>query len=1383
MRRNRDSREDERNKNFEEVKKLMPLLLEEMRNGFTSKKGALIREFVLLPNKNVTFNSGSKKRFEYYSDEHEDLHNKVDILDNYGFVIDVTQDGSPIYRITEEFFELIQGYQPDDENLAKKNSKEILTDQGRVPDRHTAKHRRLKERVEQFLVSKGYNPNDFIEGVENWPDIVVENDENGNVLIVELRTSDTPDDFKKAKRILDGFQHADKTTPAFIAVWSDNDYGFEIYSASGIAEPIRISHDVFPRYNNSKKDDGKSDASGGESGGNNPTSGTPGNVTSKAPDDMNEIRKEFIGFLTGIKKWPFNYIQDFVVAGYIGKTGVVDLSIIKPDSGKIIAIIEFMSNAKPDILQKANSLVRFHRDSLNQPGILGYIVTPREKNVRHSFDIYEVSENVYPEFVTVEKFLSYLGPEGVTLGFDKKEEEIEHGSLQRIIGVLKSWQKSKKTHKDLDIVKQSLPPIEKTYDILCRSEGERGAKTKDVINWLGTAVKEGTGFYPAMLDALANPEVIADFEKWQEKQSVETPNEPDEFKIIELRRIFEKYLQENKGYIPNNFETYDDGEEQAVTRIIDIQNNETLVVIMFGLNDDISTAKRAWDHFIKMEYVDIAGYLVLPGESSLGEEFNILKFSEHANKYSHISIDAFPAYDELDPKTPDKKVNLFKFRGGVDIEGSQICDKIIDLVGDSNIGLYAEDVDESYANLRLSGLKRTDNVAVQIHKYGEYENQIALAVVGPMKGVKVSEPKLNDFIDKGKITGLSGYKRNIPGEKAWLNGNLPKKGTREKTTVYIIQGEIVTVPEQLNALGEILNLGVENIEKYSQKEPEKPKAESEFVSIGSGCHIRRNALPEERCLNVHSYANVLSTFFKKANGCGEFCFGLFGHWGRGKTFLMDMVKEELSKEKKNNYETIHFSAWKYRTTPEAWIHLYETFADHLTKSKNCFSILPYLIRAGLSRLGILPILFCVFIFGISLFPLIKLATGLSFFIISGVGLSAFFLFIRLFFGFRRAKSIFNQYVTLKRHGEKLGLQALIGKDLKSLIIGWIPSDFFKDKTFAWGVPYLISVLIIGLIVFPIKPENWPNWLVISNIPIWLSWTVFIIWLILSVSAMFFTFKWGRNTKQLLLVVDDLDRCRPEQMLEIMESLKLMLEDDEIHERVQVVMLVDEEMLRHAIHKKFEVFIKRNHTDCDADNSKANMEEALDRIVNEHIEKLFACYLRLPELSFDEVSEVTRKYLELHGSIEGAVGESSTLAATGSEDGVPENDNKKPLELDKQERPSHDKEITKKEPIAPKTKREVSVKDTVFEPYERGRLAFAIPAISQFDKSRKWGPRSIRALLFKYQLSRLLLMALGIEFTPKELIDGLNAAAANSPDRSNGQFGKSKDVRRVIDQVK
>jgi len=266
----------------------------------------------------------------------------------------------------------------------------------------------------------------------------------------------------------------------------------------------------------------------------------------------------------------------------------------------------------------------------------------------------------------------------------------------------------------------------------------------------------------------------------------------------------------------------------------------------------------------------------------------------------------------------------------------------------------------------------------------------------------------------------------------------------------------------------------------------------------------------------------------------------------------------------------------------------------------------------------------------------------------------------------------------------------------------------------------------------------------------------------------------RSTKQLLLVIDDLDRCKPEQMLEIMESLKLLLEDREIHKRIQVVMLVDETMLRHAIQKKFTDFIR-----CDNTEAKDINADVLNRVTNEHIEKIFACYLRLPELSFDEVSEVTRKYLELDGSIEDTFRISRTLAPTESADNDdPGNDTKESLVVDTQVMTTQDEESAKKEPIAPKETREVNTEDVVFSRYERGHLALAIPSLSQLDKSRKWGPRSIRSLLFKYQLSRLLLMALRINFSPRELIDRLSTI-----DLGDAQPGVSKDVKRVIDQVR
>lgn len=107
---------------------------------------------------------------------------------------------------------------------------------------------------------------------------------------------------------------------------------------------------------------------------------------------------------------------------------------------------------------------------------------------------------------------------------DGKEEEpteTDQGSLQEIIEILKNWHKSEKTNKDFEAAKSALPPVAKTYDILCRTKGQCGAKTTDIIRWLGTAARDNSGYYRALFADFASPEVIADLEQWQE-QSAET---------------------------------------------------------------------------------------------------------------------------------------------------------------------------------------------------------------------------------------------------------------------------------------------------------------------------------------------------------------------------------------------------------------------------------------------------------------------------------------------------------------------------------------------------------------------------------------------------------------------------------------------------------------------------------------------------------------------------------------------------------------------------------------------------------------------------------------------------------------------------------------------
>ena len=70
-----------------------------------------VREFFVLQ-KGVLL-GGSKVprfRYEYERDGNDNLLNKMQILENMGYVIDVTPGNSPIFRITEDFFDLIQKY-------------------------------------------------------------------------------------------------------------------------------------------------------------------------------------------------------------------------------------------------------------------------------------------------------------------------------------------------------------------------------------------------------------------------------------------------------------------------------------------------------------------------------------------------------------------------------------------------------------------------------------------------------------------------------------------------------------------------------------------------------------------------------------------------------------------------------------------------------------------------------------------------------------------------------------------------------------------------------------------------------------------------------------------------------------------------------------------------------------------------------------------------------------------------------------------------------------------------------------------------------------------------------------------------------------------------
>ena len=143
------------------------------------------------------------------------------------------------------------------------------------------------------------------------------------------------------------------------------------------------------------------------------------------------------------------------------------------------------------------------------------------------------------------------------------------------------------------------------------------------------------------------------------------------------------------------------------------------------------------------------------------------------------------------------------------------------------------------------------------------------------------------------------------------------------------------------------------------------------LKFGAEDSFIREASSKQSCLKVEVYAGALRDFFTKA-GTGELCFALYGHWGRGKTYLMRMVRDALIEKE---YETVFFSAWKYPGTPEVWVSLYETMVDHATHG-NILKVVPRNIRSGISKNGPWPLIVALALFVFGLVPKIDLGCGI-----------------------------------------------------------------------------------------------------------------------------------------------------------------------------------------------------------------------------------------------------------------------------------------------------------------------------------------------------------------------------------------------------------------------
>lgn len=189
--------------------------------------------------------------------------------------------------------------------------------------------------------------------------------------------------------------------------------------------------------------------------------------------------------------------------------------------------------------------------------------------------------------------------------------------------------------------------------------------------------------------------------------------------------------------------------------------------------------------------------------------------------------------------------------------------------------------------------------------------------------------------------------------------------------------------------------------------------------------------------------------------------------------------------------------------------------------------------------------------------------------------------------------------------------------------------------------------------------------------------------------------------RVLLCVDDIDRCSTEKMVNIVDSLRTVLENDIIRDRLIVICSIDIEKLMHGYRSMYKDFISES-----------------EEVIREQIDKVFIFSLGLAKLGPIQLDEYLRKLLEINDS------DSSTMA-------------KETLfDTDRQE-----------DALYIANSDETPIKLSDIEMYR------AINEFVQKNKSSNITPRKLRIMYFQLLFANNLASKRGVTLTEK-LIDNL-----------------------------
>lgn len=408
--------------------------------------------------------------------------------------------------------------------------------------------------------------------------------------------------------------------------------------------------------------------------------------------------------------------------------------------------------------------------------------------------------------------------------------------------------------------------------------------------------------------------------------------------------------------------------------------------------------------------------------------------------------------------------------------------------------------------------------------------------------------KLNKLIEYTNSEHINLYKTEFVNLSLYIIEHTPKNQVIDtKNTEAVKQKSI----KSKNDAQDSFNIGF-NVQpkqkKTEHKEIKEERVKKEYPCIlNNNIHIKKKS-DIKPSFGVEKIAKTLSDIIIEQPDESGMMIGVFGRWGRGKTYLANQTWEQI-KEKKENYIRVDFSAWKYQDTKSSWAYLYELFLEeYLESNKKWYNLkLWKLFQLNKNKYGKSSILFLVFnilLSGIWLFYIDKLSFFVNLISIFGIVI----LFKLFFFYMQHKKSaigLFKKYFSKTSFKDILGFQSEIQDEIKVLLQTWIPTI---DKN-----------------------------------------------------------------KKVVLFVDDLDRCSTEQIINVLDGLRLILDDEEIYSRLIIVTSIDVKILQKA-------FYSQKYLLDDKEDKKRDY-------FKEYLEKVFLVGIKLDVLENDELKEFFDKLID------------------------------------------------------------------------------------------------------------------------------------------------------------